>query len=255
MNKLLWLLLAFLFPHAEPGEPAADDTPAEDAPDDAADEAGDDELDASDDAPADDTADVPPPTARTRTPAAPDRSEEAIRVAREAQEAVQRLTPPQRDQAADADAAQLADAQRRLDAGLITPEAFKLEKWQIESNQALRFSQRQSQQALFQAQDTADKSMYAVKAATNPLYAKYEKQVEEELGRARSKGANPPREMVLDLVLGKALREGNFKAAKAAADKPTIARGRTPGARSDTSARAGASEREKRNARLAKTYI
>ena len=93
----------------------------------------------------------------------------------------------------------------------------------------------------------------ACKAASTPIYAKYEKAVEEELTRARANGANPPRELVLDFVIGKAVREGNFKAKTPA--KAAIPRGKTPGARSDTTGRASGTEHQKRAARLANVII
>lgn len=249
MKAYLLLLLAFLFPFAEPGEQeTADDTSdagTDDADDTALDASSDDADDASDDA---DTAveeeeTAAPASRASRTAARTDRADEAIRLAREAQEAVARLTPAPRN-------AQFEEEERKLR----DPETSELEKWQIQSNRALRDSQQQSRQALFQAQDMADRTSYQAKAISNPLFSKYEKKVEALLAEARSKGANPNREFCLQLAIGKAILDGNFKA-KADAPKKTIARGKSPGARSDTAGRGGMTDHQKRAARLANTQI
>lgn len=250
MHQYLLLLLSFFFPFVEPGEhEVADDTSdagTDDAEDTALAAAGDDADDESDDADSedDDTADVSAPASRSpRTVSRSDRADEAIRLAREAQEAVARLTPAPRN-------AQYDDEEVKLR----NPDTTELEKWQIQSNRAMRESTMQSRQALFQAQDMADRTQYQAKAMGNSLYSKFEKKVEAELANARNKGGNPPREMVLDLVVGRAIREGNFKP-KAEAKKAAIPRGKSPGARSDTQSRGSMTDHQKRTVRLANTQI
>ena len=233
MSNLLRLLLMFICPMAddpEPPEPEAEvelDDPADDPADDP-------DIKAA----ADEPEDAPDPAAKVR---------EVEAIAREAQEQVRQLQ---------------AQASRRTDPALDEeerklrdPNTSELEKWQINSNRALRSSAQASQQALFQAQDMADKTTYQVKAASNPLYSKYEKRVDEELAKARQSGANPTREFILDILVGRDMRMGNFKSAPAAGKGKVIARGKPTGARSDTPSRGGASEREKRAARLANIQI
>ena len=234
MNRLLWLLLAFLLPMAT--EPVDADPPDE-VVDEADDASGDDALEAAADTEDEAEPDKPDPQ---------DRVKEVERIAREAQEQVEVL----RRQATQRSDPTLDEEERKLR----DPSTSDLEKWQINSNRALRSSQQASQQALFQAQDMADKTTYQVKAAANPIYTKYEKRVEAELNKARANGQNPNRELILAVLIGRDQLEGNFKPAAAKAGK-TIARGKPTGARSDTPARGSMSDREKRAARLANVQI
>ena len=228
MSALLRWLLAFLFPGVdEPDNPDATDK-AEDATadeDDDTDDAADDAAEAADD--------KPDPTA-----AATARAAEAERIAREAQEQVQRLQA----QAQKPDP--LADEEERK---LRDPNTSDLEKWQIQSNRALRASQQQSQQALFQAQDMADKTAYTTKGISNPIYSKYADRVEAELGKARANGSNVPREVILQLLIGRDMLAGQFKAKPAATP---VNRGKPNAARSDVGRRGSQSEHDKRRARL-----
>lgn len=244
---LLALLLAFFFPHAEVGAGEADDTDEgqEDDAEDGLDAAGDGDDNESDesDEPAPDDADDDagtPPVRKAASSGSKDAAE-AVRLAREAADAVRNLTAQQT--AAKPDAQHEAE-----DAKLRDPNTTDLEKWQIQSDRVLRESRRQSQQALFQAHDMADKTDYAAKSLANPIYSKYKDRVEAELDKARKAGASPNREFVLDVLIGRDMRLGNFKA-KAAPAKP-VPRGKPTGARSDTPARGTRSEREKRVARL-----
>ena len=230
MSNLLRLLLIFLCPMAddpEPPEPEAE-VEAEEPADEPDIEAAADEPEAE-----------PDPVAKFK---------EVETTLRETQEQMRQLQAQARqrpDPTMDEEERKLRD-----------PNTSELEKWQINSNRALRSSAAQSQQALFQAQDMADKTTYQVKAASNPLYSKYEKRVDEELAKARQSGANPTREFILDILVGRDMRMGNFKSAPAVAGKgKVISRGKPTGARSDTPSRGGTSEREKRAARLANIQI
>lgn len=248
--RYLLLLLSFLFPlatgDADPDPNAGNDDAGsgdEGAGDDDAGDAGDGGDDSGDDDAAagdDDAGSV------SKKPAAQsDEAKEAVRLAREAQEAVRALTAPRRtDPTWEAEEA-------RLKAADITP----LEKWQIESNRTIRQNAAQSQQAMFAAHDLADKTAYQTQAISNPVYKKYAARVEEQLAKARSTGNNPPREAVLKFILGEDMLAGNFKSAAKKAAGSQTPRGKTPGARSDTSARGGQSEREKRRARLENVLI
>ena len=233
MKQLLWLLLAFFCPHAEPGE--AEPEPEPEAP-----EGEQDELDLDPDPEPEAEPEAEPETQVASKPARSaesDDAREAIRVAREAQEAVQRLTPPRTDPTFEAEEQRLKN-----------PETTELEKWQIQSNRALRESQQQSRQALFQAADMADKTSYQAKAIGDPRYKKYEDRVEKELASARSKGANPPREMVLAVMIGRDVLAKQFKATT----KPAaVNRGKpNTSVRSDTTGRNGATASQKLRARL-----
>ena len=228
MSALLRWLLAFLFPRVDEPDTQdatdkAEDAPADDADD--TDEAADDTTEAADD--------KPDPAAQATA-----RATEAERIAREAQEQVQRLQA----QAQKPDP--LADEEERK---LRDPNTSDLEKWQIQSNRALRASQQQSQQALFQAQDMADKTAYTTKGISNPIYSKYADRVETELGKARANGSNVPREVILQLLIGRDMLAGQFKAKPAATP---VNRGKPNAARSDVGRRGSQSEHDKRRARL-----
>ena len=232
MSKFLLWLLAYLFPHATDGDPEPDD----DAPDDGADDsAGDVDLDAE-------------PEVEVKADDKPDRVEEAIRTAREASEQVAAI---QRQTAAHRPDPTLDEEERKLR----DPATTDLERWQIQSNRALRTSQQQSAQALFQAQDMADKTTYQVKAASNPVYDKYKDKVEAELSKARAQGSNIQREVILQVLIGRDMLAGNFKAAAAKTKAKDIPRGKSPGARSDTPSRVGGTEHQKRIARLQDVQI
>lgn len=224
MNKLL-LLLLFAFPHAVEPDPEPE-----------TDEADEPDVDGD-----------PDPEPEPEVDPAPDpitaRLEAAETAAREAQEQVRTLQRARPDPTADEEERKMRD-----------PATTELEKWQIQSNRALRASQTQSQQALFQAQDMADKTTYTVKSASNPLYAKYQDKVEAELAKARGMGQNASRELILQVLIGRDMLAGNTKAApknKANA----IPRGKPNAARSDTPSRGGMTEHQKRAARLADTQI
>ena len=228
MSKLLRLLLSFIFPWVDDPEPPEPEEAAAEEPE--VEEEADIEVEAA---------------AEEAEPSPAEQAKEATRLAREANEQIARLT-----QQAQLPDPRLVDEEQRLR----DPNTSDLEKWQIQSNRALRQSQQQSQQALFQAQDMADRTTYMSKAVSNPVYDKYKDKVEAELVKARSQGANPTREFILKLKIGEDMLNGNFKP-KAAAAKPAIARGKSPGARSDTPSRGSMSDRQKREARLANIQI
>lgn len=226
--SILLRILAILFPFA-----ADPDTP-DPIVDDPADEL---DIEAADDTPEPEVEDKPDPVEARVTA--------AETAAREAQEQIQAL----RRQASQRPDPTLDEEERKLR----DPNTSELEKWQINSNRALRSSAQASQQALFQAQDMADRTTYQSKSVANPIYSKYESKVEAELKTARQNGQNPSRELILAVLIGRDQLAGNFKPA-ASAGKP-IARGKPVGARSDTPSRGTASEREKRIARLANIQI
>lgn len=234
LKRLLARIGAYVFPsvgEADP-EPAAEDAPEEADP--ALEAAGDDDSDVEE---AEPEAKPDPIEARIA------KAEREALEARERVEMLARQQPARPNPILDEEARKLAD-----------PNVSDLEKWQIQSNQALRASQQQSAQALFQAQDMADRTTYMSKAVSNPLYEKYEKRVEQELAKARSQGQNVQRELILQVLIGRDMLNGNIKPKANAAPK-TVPRGKSPGARSDTPARGGMSEHQKRIARLENTQI
>lgn len=70
----------------------------------------------------------------------------------------------------------------------------------------------------FENADSADKMAYQTKAASDPRYAKYAGEVEEELTRLRKTGQNVPREILLQVVIGRAVLKNQPKAKAQAAD-------------------------------------
>lgn len=60
------------------------------------------------------------------------------------------------------------------------------------------------QLTVVQMHDTADRTAYQTKAATNPVYAKYADQVEAQLAKMRATGSNAPRQTVLEWLVGQA---------------------------------------------------
>ena len=132
------------------------------------------------------------------------------------------------------------------------------ERWQIEANRTLRASQRQSQQALAQANDMADRTSFQTKAIGNATMQKYADRVEKELEKMRAKGQSAPRLALYHYMLGQDIDSGKFKAKTTTTGPkklPESARGRTTGARSDVQAKSGKTDHQKRMARLANIQI
>lgn len=139
-----------------------------------------------------------------------------------------------------------------------TPDSIAWAEWQIRSNRAMRESRRDSQQALAEAREIADKTSFDRLELTKPkLFKAYADRVEKTVAELRSKGqAVPPRAALLRFFLGDDMVNGKIKQrpAKAAADaqapQQRVDRGRLPGARSDVRSRGPQSEHAKRIARL-----
>lgn len=142
------------------------------------------------------------------------------------------------------------------EARLRDPNVSEDEKWRIQSNRAMRDSHRLSQQALFQAQDLNDRTAFQAKFSADPRRQKYEPRIEAELQKMRESGQNAPREALYYLMLGKDIAEGRLKPkAKPRTPAADVPRGRSPGVRSDISARGAKTEHEKRRARLENMQI
>lgn len=146
------------------------------------------------------------------------------------------------------------DQTAREDAILNDPNARPEDKWKVGADRTLRQNNSVAQATLFQAQDTNDRTAFASLCMSSPIAKRYETRVEDELRKARAAGLNPRREDIFTYQLGKDMREGKFKKAKAASPAAPV-RGKTPGVKSDVSAKGGMSEHEKRRARLENTPI
>jgi hypothetical protein len=253
MSELLKRLLGFLFPGVdddgdpESGAPAGDG--ASGAPDDAgsaADGGADDdelEIDFVEDTPA---------APRGRTAAPPDDS--AVRLARLEAEVERRgrlAAEAAARQPATPDAEFLREEER-----LRAPDITDQERWQINSNRVLRDSQRLANQALFQAQDVADRTQFESKVTSDPRREKYRDRVEQAVQEERRAGRNVSRETVYFHMLGKDIAEGRLKPkAKVKAAGTEVPRGRSPGARSNVPSGRGLTEKQKIEARLANVNI
>ena len=254
MSELLRRLLAFLRLGAvEEGDDPPDDDPTADPA------AGPTDTDPSDHAEStiDDLIDDEP-TQPKKAPAADDREELRARAERAERALSERQPPPARgaDPETEREDTQLAQAK----ANGATAEQLSWLQWQIDSNRKMRASERTSQQALQQARDIADRSEFGRLETTQPkLYKRYNAKVEQTIAEMRSRGeATPPRMVLLRVLLGEDMLNGNIKPkAKAAGAAPaTVPRGRSPTMRSDVNGKSGGStERDKRRARLENQII
>ena len=246
MNKVVWFLLfSWLFPGVDgddeslPEDPPADKPPGED--------------DASPPGDGEDEDDLPDPEEiaasraarrQTQTPAL---NAEAI-----AAEAAARAVAAVRQPPQPAVDPEFAREQALLD----NPETNDWVKWSIHQGRQTRQANANAQAALRAATDAADKSAFMAKYASNPKIAGYLPKVEEELKKMNTAGGAPPREEVLDWVLGKAYRTA-MESGKVRRSKPEAAtaagarvdRGRPAGVRSDVG-RSNQNERNRLRERL-----
>lgn len=235
MNKLLKKLLGLLFPGID-GEPEDDPLP-DDLP--ASDPDSDDDLDL----PVDDLPDDPPVRQTAR------RDDSAERLARLEAE-VERRGRLAAEARLQSQPAPIDSEYQREEERLRNPDTTEMERWQIQANRTLRDTQRQAQQAMFQAQDMSDRTRFESKIASEPRRAKYTERVEEEVQKARARGQQASREDVYYWMLGKDIAEGKLKAKPKASSAPNVNRGKSAGVRSDIPARSGRSDKDKLRARL-----
>lgn len=245
MNTLLARLLSFLFPGVDDpdgGDPAGDpggDPGADPAGGDpGADDADADELDI-------DFVEEPARSARGAT-SVDDRLEA---VEREMERRARIAAESGRSAAAPAPA---VDTEfQREEERLRDPNITDMERWQIQSSRTLRDNNRMSMQAMLQAADLNDRTLYESKVATDPRRDKYRDRVEAVVQEERRQGRSASRESVYFFMLGKDIAEGKLKPkVKAKTPAAQVPRGRSPGARSDVPARRGTTEHQKRTARL-----
>jgi hypothetical protein len=152
--------------------------------------------------------------------------------------------------------AQLAEARK---AGQDT----SMLEWTIKSNRTIREVKRESQQAVLEARDTNDRNDFDRVRDTNPkTYKAYKDRVEESVNKFRSNGQQPPpRRAILAFFIGQDALDGKIKPKTSKPAEPTatpgtkVDRGRTPGARSDVSAKGTLNEKQKRAERLRNQFI
>lgn len=151
------------------------------------------------------------------------------------------------------------DMARREEAELQDEKTPELRRWQIQANRTLRAGRTESQLALAQANDIADRTTFrAIESKKPALFKRYETRVEEELAKVRQQGGNASREAIFKFLVGQDALDDKFTRKKASAkdDKPaSVPRGKLPGARSDVSGKSGQTEHQKRIARLENQQI
>lgn len=245
MKFLLALLFAFFRLRADdPQDPPADPADPEDPNAD---------LHA-------DPADPDPDPADPKVASAED-LEAARREAREARESSERYQRELAEARAQRVPARQDDETAREEARLAAADTPDLEKWQIRANRELRAGRTAAQAALMQAEDVRDQTSFTQLAMSEPaLHKRYASKVEEELGKARTQGYNPKREVIYNQLIAKDMRDGKFKKKAPAGDpaadpKKKADRGKLPSVRSDVGARGGMTEHEKRAKRLENVQI
>lgn len=243
MKALLAMLLSFV--RIGVGEPGAE---PEAAPTDATPEPAEPELDfgAGDAEPA---GDDPEPAPAPKTDPA---IEEARRQADEARARADRAEREAADLRSRQSQANSEEARLRAeeDRVLTDPKADANEKWRIEANRRIRYTEQTAAQTAFSAADTNDRSNFSIACSGNKRLAYVKDQVEAELLKMRQAGQNAPRESIAYFLLGK--MAANAKPKKQVAAAPSGPRGGKVGAgvRSDVPGKTSMSEREKRRARL-----
>lgn len=90
--------------------------------------------------------------------------------------------------------------EREARLALMSPE----ERSEYRLNEALELNNRRMAEMQFSMQDTADRSAFQARAATDKLVAKYAPQVESELAKLRSQGQNVGREQLFTYLVGQA---------------------------------------------------
>lgn len=252
MNTLLKRLLGLLFPGVDDGDPQGDGAAGDDPAGDAA--SGDPAGDPPDDEYEIDFVEDTPAAPRGRTASSPDDS--AARLARLEAE-FERRTRIAAEQNARRDAAPATDHEfQREEERLRASDVSDQERWQINANRVIRDTQRQANQALFQAQDMADRTQFLSGANTDPRRTRYADRVEQAVQEERRAGRNASREAVYYYMLGKDIADGKLKAKpKTKTPAADVPRGRTPAVRSNVASGRGATEHQKRAARLENVNI
>ena len=141
---------------------------------------------------------------------------------------------------------------------LASPDANDWQRYAIQSARDARQANANSQHALRESRDQADKTAFERIAVSKPkAHAMYKDKVESMLKEMRSKGNDAPREKLMALLMGEDMIAGKFKAVEGKSSKTSgVKRGSTPGAKSDVRDSGGKlSESEKRTKRLENVRI
>jgi len=260
MNKLLnFLLLRVLSPSVDDDidpDPADDDVDPDPVDDDVDPDPVDDDVDPD---PVDDDVDPQPAPKISRA------AKEIHRLREEKQAAHDQLAKANAELEAARRGSQPQgktheqQLREQEDAVLSDPNSDQWQKYAVLSARDAREAKNLAQQTLRDAHDIKDQAEFNAIAATQPkTVERYKDRVESMLKELRAKGQNAPRKQLLALVVGQDLIEGKLKSssAKPAAKPGGVARGKTPGVRSDVSGNAGGrSEAEKRAKRLENVII
>jgi hypothetical protein len=141
---------------------------------------------------------------------------------------------------------------------LASPEANDWQRYAIQSARDARQANANSQHALRESRDQADKTAFERIAVSKPkAHAMYKDKVESMLKEMRSKGNDAPREKLMALLMGEDMIAGKFKATEGKSTKTSgVKRGSTPGVKSDVRGTTGRlSDAEKRTQRLENVRI
>ncbi len=177
------------------------------------------------------------PTVRAQRRRAQEAEQRAAALERELQEQRSQLQQISQRLASDPAAAQRAEQEWQQRLEMMTP---------AEAAQAVMARGRQEfgaafQQLQFQQNDRLDKQAYDAAARTDPVFKKYQPEVERILAAERAQGRNPDRETILDVLYGREMRQRAAKAAPAqraaAARRVAGQQGRPTGSRGNVAPR------------------
>lgn len=179
--------------------------------------------------------------------------ERTLRVRAEANRTPSPAAKPATDPDYEREEEQLRQAKASGDQNVINWAEF-----QVRTARDTRAARSEAAAARFEARDASDRSSFEKLEITQPKYYKlYAERVEQIVNDFKSKGQTPaPRRMIMRYLLGEDADNGKFtRKAKPAGEPKTVDRGKMPGARTDVRSKGGASEREKRRARLENVNI
>jgi len=246
----MWLL-KLLFPGID-DELGGDETDEVDETDETDETDEVDETDGTDEVDETDEVDDAPPPKESR-------AQKEIRTLRERAQKAESLIAESNRQLAEA--RQPAAAQKpshdqlmweQEEAILKNPEATDWQRYSVQSARDARAANANSQRALQESRDLADRSEFKeVERMFPESVAKHRDKLEANLIAARKNGHEVPRKKMFALLIGEEIMEKKMKAAGA---KPTkkggVPRGKTPGVRSDSQQVGRLNEAEKRAKRL-----
>lgn len=221
-------------PEGEPGEPE------EELPEGAEPEEEQPEPEEPEGAPEPRADDPEPAIRQSRAQARIRAQQEELRTARaaveESRSAAQRVT-------AELEQIRNGEAQRRNAAMLesLEPE----ERARVMQDQRMQDLQRQLNATQWQMQETADRTAFMARAASDPVVKRYADRVEAQLANMRRQGNTAPRENVLKYLIGEDVLSKSSKAGAtqraAGKGRATAAAGTPPRSRSNATGGEGES--------------